>query len=116
LIYQQTFKVIFGDEMIGFVIGDGEMITGFRLVGVEGTEVSTDEEARQALHNVLLRSDVGVVIISESFSGGPSIREELDKLRQEKITPIIVQVPGSKDAMNETKLSDIVSRLLGIKI
>ena len=41
----QTFKVIFGDGMIGFVIGDSDMITGFRLVGVEGIEVSTADEA-----------------------------------------------------------------------
>ncbi len=44
------------------------MITGFRLVGVEGTEVSTDDEAIQALHKALARNDIGVIIISESFS------------------------------------------------
>ncbi len=73
--------------MIGYVIGDNDMITGFRLVGVEGTEASTDDEAIQALHKTLARSDIGVIIISESFSNGPSMREEVDKLRQERITP-----------------------------
>ena len=56
LIYQQTFKVIFGDGMIGYVIGDSDMITGFKLVGVEGAEASTADEARQALHKALTRT------------------------------------------------------------
>jgi vacuolar-type H+-ATPase subunit F/Vma7 len=67
LIYQQTFKVIFGDDMIGYVIGDSDMITGFRLVGVEGVEAPQDDEARQALIKATARSDIGVIIISESF-------------------------------------------------
>ena len=33
--------------MIGYVIGDSDMITGFRLVGVEGAEAATPDEAKQ---------------------------------------------------------------------
>jgi vacuolar-type H+-ATPase subunit F/Vma7 len=112
----QTFKVIFGDGMIGFVIGDSDMITGFRLVGVEGIEAFTNDEARQALLKALARSDIGVIIISETFSTDPSIREEVNKLRQERVTPLIVEIPGSKGPANETQLSDIVSKILGIKM
>ncbi len=35
--------------MLGYVIGDNDMITGFRLVGLEGAEVNSVDEARQAL-------------------------------------------------------------------
>ena len=31
--------------MLGYVIGDSDMITGFRLVGVEGVEVTSVDEA-----------------------------------------------------------------------
>ena len=116
LIYQQTFKVIFGDGMIGFVIGDSDMITGFKLVGIEGTEASTSDEARQALIKALTRSDIGVIIISEAFSTDPSMRQEVDKLRQERVTPLIVEIPGSKGPANKMALSDIVSKILGIKM
>ena len=102
--------------MIGFVIGDSDMITGFRLVGVEGIEASTADEAQQALHKALARSDVGVIIISEAFSTDPSLREEVDKLRQERVTPLIVEIPGSKGPVNKTQLSDIVSKILGINM
>ena len=53
--------------MIGYVIGDSDMITGFRLVGVEGAEASPHDEAKQALSKALARSDIGVIIISEAF-------------------------------------------------
>jgi vacuolar-type H+-ATPase subunit F/Vma7 len=102
--------------MIGFVIGDSDMITGFRLVGVEGVEASTSDEARQALHKALERSDIGVIIISEAFSTDPFMRQEVDKLRQERVTPLIVEIPGSKGPANKLALSDIVSKILGIKM
>jgi len=116
LIYHRTFKVIFGDSMIGYVIGDSDMITGFRLVGVEGIEVSTADEAKQALNKALTRSDIGVIIISEAFSNDPTMREEVSKLRQERVTPIIVEIPGSKGNANKMQLSDLVSKILGIKV
>ena len=102
--------------MIGYVIGDSDMITGFRLVGVEGVEVSTDNEALQALHTALAQSDIGIIIISEAFSNNPSMREEVDKLRQERVTPLIVEIPGSKGEPNKIQLSDMVSKILGIKM
>ena len=102
--------------MIGFVIGDSDMITGFRLVGVEGIEASTNDDARQALHKALALTDVGVIIISEAFTTDPSMREEIDKFRQENVTPLIVEIPGSKGPTNKMQLSDIVSKILGIKM
>jgi len=116
LIYQQTFKVIFGDGMIGFVIGDSDMITGFRLVGIEGIEASTIDEARQAFHKSLSRNDIGVIIISEAFFLDASLREEVDKVRQDRVTPLIVEIPGSKAIANKMQLSEMISKILGIKI
>jgi vacuolar-type H+-ATPase subunit F/Vma7 len=102
--------------MIRYVIGDSDMITGFRLVGVEGAEASTVDEARQTLHKALARTDIGVIILSEAFTIDPSMREEVDKIRQERVTPLIVELPGSKGPSNEMQLSDIISKILGIKI
>ena len=44
------------------------------------------------------------------------MRQEVEKLRQERVTPLIVEIPGSKGPTNKTQLSDIVSKILGIKI
>lgn len=102
--------------MIGYVIGDDDMIVGFRLVGVEGTQASTVEQAKTALHKALTRTDIGIIILSEAFSGDASIREEVDKIRQERVSPLIVELPGSKGASNKVPLSAVISKILGIKI
>jgi vacuolar-type H+-ATPase subunit F/Vma7 len=102
--------------MIGFVIGDSDMITGFRLVGIEGIEASTSDEAREAFRRSLSRSDIGVIIISEAFSSDTFLREEVDKVRQERVTPLIVEIPGSRGISNKMQLSEMISKILGIKI
>jgi vacuolar-type H+-ATPase subunit F/Vma7 len=102
--------------MIGYVIGDGDMLTGFRLVGVEGAEANTVDEAKQALNKALSRSDIAIIIISEAFAAESSIREQVDKVRQERVTPLIVELPGSKSPASKVKLSDTISKILGIKM
>lgn len=102
--------------MIAYVIGDSDMITGFRLVGVEGNEVSTAQEAKQALHHALSRSDIGIILISETYLTESFMREELARIRQERVTPLIVEVPASKGSSHQTQLSEIISKILGIKI
>ena len=82
--------------MIGYVIGDNDMITGFKLVGVDGVEATSAEEARFALNKALTHSDVGLIIISEAFFNDLSLREEVDKIRQERVTRLIIEILGSK--------------------
>ena len=59
--------------MLGYVIGDSDMITGFRLVGVEGAEVASVDEAKQALNKALSRNDLAIIIISEEFTAATAI-------------------------------------------
>jgi vacuolar-type H+-ATPase subunit F/Vma7 len=92
------------------------MITGFRLVGVDGIEVASADEARQTLRTVLTRSDIGIIIISEAFSNNSSIQNEINNVRQERVTPLIVEIPGGKGQSNITQLSDTISKILGIKL
>jgi vacuolar-type H+-ATPase subunit F/Vma7 len=102
--------------MLGFVIGDGDMITGFRLVGVEGVEAASVEEASKALNKVLERSDLAIVIISEEFSTQSPICEAIDGVRRERRNPLIVEIPGSKGKPSETKVSDLISKTLGVRV
>ena len=100
--------------MHAFVIGDSQMATGFRLVGVESVEATSVTEARKALSNVLERSDVAIVLISEELAS--EMRDEIDKLRLSRITPLIVAVPGSSGAVGETKISDLITKTLGVRV
>ena len=102
--------------MLGFVIGDNDMVTGFRLVGVEGVEVTSPEEAGQALKNTLNRNDVAVIIMSQAFSSNPTLKEEINTVRRERSTPLILEIQGSKGPSIETSISDLVTKVIGVKV
>ena len=102
--------------MLGYVIGDADMVTGFRLVGVEGVEATSVDEAEQALDKALARSNLAIVIISEEFSAQPQLHERIEKVRRERREPLIVEVPGSKGKPVETRMSDLISKTLGVRI
>lgn len=102
--------------MLGYVIGDGDMLTGFRLVGLEGAEVNTVDEANQALNSALSRNDLAIIIISEDFSAQPQMHEAIDKVRRERRNTLIVELPGSKGKPSQVSMSDLISKTLGVKI
>jgi vacuolar-type H+-ATPase subunit F/Vma7 len=102
--------------MLGYVIGDSDMITGFRLVGIEGVEANSVAEALQALNKALIRSDLAVIVISEEFSSQPQLHEVIDKVRLERRNPLIVELPGSRGKPSEVRMSDIISKILGVRV
>ena len=102
--------------MLGYVIGDADMVTGFRLVGVEGVETTSVDDAGKALEKALARNDLAIVIISEEYSAEPQLHERIDKVRRERREPLIVEIPGSKGKPSETRVSDLVSKALGVRI
>ena len=102
--------------MLGYVIGDSHMINGFRLVGVEGYEVNSVDEAQQALKDALVRRDLAIIIVSAAFSTQSPMREWIAKVRREHEAPLIVEIPGSKGANGEIRMSDIISRIVGIRM
>ncbi len=102
--------------MLGFVIGNNDMVAGFRLVGVEGTEVGSASEAQEALENVVGRNDIAIVIVSEEFSILPKLREAIDKVRFERVVPMIIELPAIGGKPSKISVSDIVSKTLGVSI
>jgi len=102
--------------MLGFVIGDADMVTGFSLVGVEGVEATSLEEANQALDEALARSDLAIVVVSEEFSAQQQLHERIEKIRRERREPLIVEIPGGKGKPSATRMSDLISKTLGVRI
>lgn len=102
--------------MLGLVIGDSDMVTGFRLVGVEGTEAISIDEAREALDKALTRSDLAIVIISEEFSSSPQLQEKIEAVRRERMSPLIVEVPTNRRQPSEIRISDLVNKTLGVRM
>ena len=102
--------------MFGYVIGDSDMITGFRTVGIEGAEANSVEEASQALNKALARNDLAIIIVSEEFSTQPQIQETIEKTRSERKNTLIIELPGSKAKTSQVHMSSLMSKTLGIRI
>lgn len=102
--------------MNAYVIGDNDMVTGFRLVGVEGVEASTVEDAKLALSKALTRTDIGIIIISQLYFSDQTMQEQVDKIRRERVSPLVVEVPGSKGEFKQIQISEVISKILGMKI
>jgi vacuolar-type H+-ATPase subunit F/Vma7 len=100
--------------MHAIAIGDCDMVTGFRLVGIQGVEVSTVEEARSALLKAVENIDIAFIIISEDFS--TKMRDNIDTLRLNRIAPLIVELPGRRGPSGEIDMSNIVQKAIGVKV
>lgn len=100
--------------MYALVIGDRDMVTGFRLVGVKGIVVSSVDEAWRALSKAVESVDVALIIISEEFS--TKMRDNIDKLRLSRIAPLILEVPGRLGPSGAIDMSDIVRKAIGVKV
>lgn len=102
--------------MFGYVIGDSDMITGFRTVGIEGAEVNSVEEASDALNKALARNDLAIIVLSEEFSTAQQIQETIEKTRNERKNTLIIELPGSKATTSQVHMSSLISKTLGIKV
>ena len=100
--------------MHAVVIGDCDMVTGFRLVGIQGVEVSTVDEAKRALDKAVESIDVAFIIISEDLS--TKMRDTIDDLRLNRIAPVIVELPGRLGPSGAINMSNIMRKAIGVKV
>lgn len=98
-----------------FCIGDEDTVRGFRLAGVEGQVVETRQDAAAALQQAAARPAIGILIITQDVAA--DIRHEVDRLRMEAATPIIVEVPGPDGPLPGRKtLREFVQEAVGIRV
>ena len=75
-----------------YLISDNvDTYTGMRLAGVDGVVVHQRDELKEALDNVLLRKEVGIILITEKFSR--EFPEVIDDVKLNRKLPLIVEIP-----------------------
>ena len=98
-----------------YCIGDEDTVRGFRLAGVGGQVVSSDQEAEEALRRVTQRPDISVVVINDVVAAG--IWEQVDAVRLECERPLLVEIPGPHGPLEGRKtLRQLVHEAIGIRI
>lgn len=99
------------------VIGDHSTVTGFRLAGVnEGFEVDDDREAIPLLKELFKDKDSGLIIITEKIYA--EIEDEIKRLSEKRVTPMVVAIPDSKGFFEERidPIKELVRKAVGIDI
>jgi V/A-type H+-transporting ATPase subunit F len=97
------------------VIGDEEVVIGFRFVGVPGTVASTEKEAREAFAAVTEEGKARVLILTEQVSS--FLSHEVMDWQMNGSYPLIVEVPGIEGHMADRKsLIDSIRDAVGIHV
>jgi len=97
------------------VIGDEEVVIGFRFVGIPGSVVRTEEEAREAFESVTQEGKARVLILTEQVSS--LIPAEVMHWQMDGSYPLIVEIPGIRGHMPErTSLIDSIREAVGIHV
>ncbi|MCR5732739.1 MAG: V-type ATP synthase subunit F [Sphaerochaetaceae bacterium] len=96
-----------------YVIGDEDTVLGFSLVGVQGTAVADEREARTAWAKTLEKREIGIIIITESAAD--MIRSTVDRYLFSESFPLVVEIPdpGKKSTRD---LRSLVNEAIGVSL
>jgi vacuolar-type H+-ATPase subunit F/Vma7 len=96
-------------------IGDEEVATGFRFVGVQGSVAYSRDEALAAFRTATSASDALVLIITEQISA--MIAAEVMDWQFNGSYPLIVEIPGIEGHLeNRKSLIDSIREAVGVHV
>jgi V/A-type H+-transporting ATPase subunit F len=115
-----------------FFIGDSELVTAFRFIGIDGTAASNAEAARAAFLRITRSWDetAGAVLPSAYAGGGAGCRvlilteeaadwlgDELTEWQLSGEYPLIVEIPGAMGRLPGRKtLVDSIREAVGVRV
>jgi V/A-type H+/Na+-transporting ATPase subunit F len=95
------------------VLGDRDMVTGFKLVGIVDAYVCAPEEADSKINELMQRPDAGIIIFQDEFYG--NLTHKTKKLIENIPKPVVVSV-GIKAASSSENLKAMIKRAIGISL
>jgi len=96
------------------VIGDENTVTGFRMIGLGGEIVETEDETREALEEAFASDDIGIIIITERIAA--KVQEEIDEYLYGNDFPLIIQIPDREGPIEgRTSIREMVNAAIGVK-
>jgi V/A-type H+-transporting ATPase subunit F len=108
-------------------MGEAELVTAFRFVGVEGVAVSGEEDARQVFHVITGAADTGgnetlsaaagcrILVMTEQTAD--FLGESLTRWQLSGRYPLIVEIPGLGGRLPGRKtLVDSIREAIGIHV
>ena len=98
-----------------YVIGDKDTVTGFSLVGIEGTKADSGQDALIALKEAINSKDIGIILITERLA--KEIQSTIDELMTQRECILVLQIPDINGAMQgRQSIEEFVLTALGVKV
>ena len=96
------------------VVGEKELVLGYRLLGVEDATTVTKDDAQKTVLDYFNSGNYGLIIVgSEARKGlSPTTREKLES----SIVPLVVFMPSTTSTVQEESLSRLAKRVLGVDL
>ena len=96
------------------VVGEKELVLGYRLLGVEDATAASKEDAQKTVLEYFNSGKYGLIIVGNDARKGLSAatREKLES----SIVPLVVFMPSTGSAVAEESLSKLAKRVLGVDL
>ena len=96
------------------VIGERELVIGYRLLGMDDTFIVSKDDANKTLQELFSSGKFGLIIVSEF------VRNLLPNIFKTKIEasiePLVLFMPSLQGNIQEESISVLAKRVLGINI
>ncbi len=98
------------------IIGDRELVIGYRLIGIDDTFIVDDEEASKKIQELYSSGEFGLIIASDSVR--TKIPSKFLSEIEGSIEPLVLFMPSLKETTEEDKesIAALAKRILGINI
>ena len=98
------------------IIGDIDVVSGFRLGGVKRAEVANSAEEAVAAFDKILDEEISIIIITQVLAN--EIRNHINRKIGSSVLPMIIEIPD-KDWSSEgssDQMADLIKRVIGVEM
>ncbi len=96
------------------VVGDRELVIGYRLLGIDDTYVANAEEAAQVMQKLFYSNEFSLIVASKSVRS--ALSQAFRAKVQASIEPLVIFMPSLQEDVKEESISDLARRVLGVDI
>ena len=96
------------------VVGDRELVIGYRLNGIDDTFVVDEDDASKKMQELYSSNEFGLIIASESIRA--KLPAKFLSQIESSIEPLVLFMPAQKESVHEESISALAKRVLGISI
>lgn len=96
------------------VVGDRELVVGYRLLGVEDAFITGKDDSQKVLMDLFNSGKYGLIIVGSEVRKilHPTSREKLES----SIIPLVVFMPAIGSEESEESISILAKRVLGVDL